>query len=276
MSWLTDPDEEWSPETEPGRSGRHESAETAAANARAGSGAGPAHSGFPDYQGDWGGGPVEPVEPPGPAGPDSYVDRDDRPSRLKIAGIIVTGWLVVSAAVLLFLLLIQGPHKNTGSVADPTSSAAAPTDTNSASSSLPDGWVQQTTDDQTNCAMHAYGQVQAFLAKTPCSSVHRVLSTTNVGGRPVVVASYTITFNSAAQANSYNALVASDGTGNISDLLREGTTYPGAPGKLPPAGFASRVDGVQVQVAEAGYAAGASSSADPTLQGLAQQAVAKR
>jgi hypothetical protein len=231
---------------------------------------------YPDYQGDWGGGPVDPaVEALGPPAP-GHGSPERHPGRLKLVAVILTGWLVVSAVVLVTLLLIRGPHNSAGS-ANPTPTAGGSSaQSNQPSSSLPDGWTQQATDDQTDCAAHAYGQVQAFLAKTRCSSVHRVLATTNQGGRSVVVAAYTITFDSASRATTYNKLVTSDGTGNISDLLRDGTTYPGAPRALPPAGFASRVEGIQVFVAEAGYTSGASRSDDPSLQRVAQQAVARR
>jgi hypothetical protein len=242
---------------------------------------------FPDYRGEWGGGEVDPAaqypyeqqpvpDTAGSADLDDY--SDERPSRMKLVAIVLTGWLVVSIAVLAFLLLVRGPHSNSTTSAPsvtrtPSAGGASTTDS---SSSLPDGWVQQATDDQTNCAAHAYGQVPAFLTKTPCSSMHRVLSTTNQGGRTVVISSYTITFNTAARAASFNTLVTSDGTGNVDDLLREGITYPGAPAKLPPAAFASRLSGLQVQVAEAGYTTGVSSTDDATLKKLAALAVAAR
>jgi hypothetical protein len=277
VSWLTDPDEEWSTDERSTRRGHPQTPEPdpAAAGMPWPPTGEPVRPMYPDYQGEWGGGPVDPaVAPVGP--PPGNGSGERHPGRLKLVAIILTGWLVVSAVVLVTLLLVRGPHNSAGPAGPTSTAGGSSAQSNPPSSSLPDGWTQQATDDQTDCAAHAYGQVQAFLAKTRCSSVHRVLATTNQGGRPVVVAAYTITFDSASRAASYNKLVASDGTGNISDLLRDGTTYPGAPRALPPAGFASRVEGIQVFVAEAGYTTGASRSDDPSLRSVAQQAVARR
>lgn len=197
-------------------------------------------------------------------------------SRVKLVALLLGGWLVVSLIVLIGLLAFGG-HGNSAKdpVAGPSASrtGATPSAGNTADN-LPDGWIRQAGDDQTNCAAHSYGQVQAFFAKTPCSSVHRVLASTNQGGRQAVVAANVVTFNTPAQAKSYLALVNSDGTGNISDLLREGVTYPGGPAKLPAAAFASRLDGGRVWVAEAGYASGTSDPSDPRLKALATEGIA--
>jgi hypothetical protein len=209
-----------------------------------------------------------------PDNPVANVDPypDEPRSRGRLIFLLVAGWLVVSVFVLIALLTFGGGgSKKAGG----QPSAPAPTSHTSQSRSLsvPDGWVQQAADDQTNCAAHSYGQVQQFFAKTPCLSVHRVLATTNQAGRNVVVASYVITFKDQGQAKRFNALVTSDGTGNISDLLREGITYPGAPRALPTAAFASSQDGSRVVVAEAGYVTAPSNPSDPALMAVAQQAI---
>jgi hypothetical protein len=103
--------------------------------------------------------------------------------------------------------------------------------------------------------------------------VERLLASTNSGGRAVVIASNVVTLRSAAQAQAYLALVNTDGTGNISDLLREGVSYAGGPDKLPDAAFASRLDGNRVLVAEAGYVGGTSDASDPTLRAIAAEGV---
>ena len=89
-----------------------------------------------------------------------------------------------------------------------------------------------------------------------------------------MIASNVVTFDTAGQAARYLALVNSDGTGNISDLLREGVGYPGAPSKLPAAAFASRQSGSQVWVAEAAYVTGSSATSDPALKAIAEQGIA--
>lgn len=215
--------------------------------------------------------------------PDSEWDFDDSPrpprSRLRLIALLLGGWLVVSVVVLLILLAVGGHHSSnqaggSGSTAGNSSSAGRPTNSaHSAASALPDGWVRQAADRQTDCAAHAYGQVQAFFARTPCTSVQRLLATTKSDGRTVVIASSVVSFQTAGQAQQYLTLVNADGTGNIADLLREGVSYPGGPDKLPDAAFASRLDGNRVLVAEAGYVGGTSGATDPTLREIAEQGV---
>ncbi|MDQ2838619.1 MAG: hypothetical protein M3Y42_07330 [Actinomycetota bacterium] len=196
--------------------------------------------------------------------------------RLKLLALIFAGWLAVSLLVLIGLLVFGG-HSSSGNKSGSKQSPVAPgtaATSGSPTENLPDGWVREAGDDQTNCAAHSYGQVQAFFVKTPCSSVHRVLATTNQGGRTVVIASNVVTFDTPAQAKKYLTLVNSDGTGNISDLLREGVGYPGGPSKLPAAAFASRQDGGRVWVAEAGYTSGTSNPDDAALKTIATEGIA--
>jgi hypothetical protein len=212
--------------------------------------------------------------------PDDPSNRTGKPrSRLRLVALLLAGWLVVSVLVLVILLAIGGRHssdRSAGSSAGtPTTSATTgrPSGSSSGSAALPDGWVRRASDSQTDCAAHAYGQVQSFFARTPCTSVQRLLATTSEHGRAVVIASSVVSFRTPAQAQQYLSLVNADGTGNVADLLREGASYPGGPERMPDAGFASRLDGNRVLVAEAGYVGGTSSASDPDLREIAQEGV---
>ncbi len=214
--------------------------------------------------------------------PDEDWDEQEAPprNRLRLVAAVLAGWLAVSLIVLLGLLRFSDhdsadrapgnrPAGSTAAAASPSGSATS----SAPVGGVPAGWQLRTGDDQTNCAAHSYGQVQVFFARTPCAGVHRSLFSTSRDGRNIVVAASTVTFASAEQAGAYLRVVTSDGTGNINDLLREGSRYPGSPSKLPPAAFASRQDGVRVLVAEAAYAQGASAYTDAALQAAARQAV---
>lgn len=205
---------------------------------------------------------------------ETHWDTEDKPprSRIKLAALIVTAWLGVSVAVFLGLLAFHPKSE----ALKRAQAVSAPSPVPPPSSTVPDGWVQQVTDDQVDCAAHAYGQVQSFFAETGCSNVHRVLATTNQGGRPVVVASSVVTFASEATAEQYLTLVTSDGTGNVSDLLRDGSGFTGGPKTLPEAAFAARRDGTRVPVAEAAFTDGDSDSKDSSLKLLAEQALTVR
>lgn len=217
--------------------------------------------------------------------PDSEWDSPDDPSnrtgeprsRLRLVALVLGGWLVVSVVVLLILLAVGGRH-STDRGASPLANSSTPASSagrtaSSGASAMPDGWTRRASDSQTDCAAHSYGQVQSFFARTPCTSVQRLLATTSQRGRAVVIASNVVSFRTPAQAGQYLTLVNADGTGNIADLLRDGVRYPGGPDQLPEAAFASRLDGNKVLVAEAGYVGGTSSASDPDLREIAQQGV---
>ncbi|MDD7917004.1 hypothetical protein [Actinomycetospora callitridis] len=106
-----------------------------------------------------------------------------------------------------------------------------------------------TTD--TSCEGHAYGQAAAFLRERGCLHLDRSLWSANAEGRDVVVAVATVQMPDTTTAGAFRSLVDSNGTGNISDLLREQRGYPGAPEQLTGQGYASAQLGDRVAVAEA-------------------------
>jgi len=203
-------------------------------------------------------------------------EQDDPPrSRLKLVALLLGGWLAVSLLVLLGLLAFSGHGRSNAPPTTPPAAAGSPTGdaSSSARAGAPAGWVRRAADEQRNCAAHSYGQVQIFFARTPCTSVRRALLTTERGGRTVLVATSEVSFGTAGDAARYLDLVTADGTGNIDDLLREGTRYAGSPSKLPTTAFASRLDRTRVLVAEAGFTDGTSAAEDATLQAIAKQGV---
>ena len=131
--------------------------------------------------------------------------------------------------------------------------------------------------DNVDCADHAYGQVAAFLAAHPCHGLTRQLATTTVNGRAVGFnASALGIAGSDAQhpydnASAFRALVDSDGTGNVNDLLREGYRLPSGPSAVPsPDAFRVLAQDAGVTVYDMWYLAGPTPDNDPALEQLAQ------
>lgn len=80
-----------------------------------------------------------------------------------------------------------------------------------------------------NCAEHAYGDVQKFLQTTPCQQLTRGLYTTaGPDGRKVFANVSVVRMATAADAAELRKLADSDGTGNVKDLVRDNVV------KLPP------------------------------------------
>lgn len=105
----------------------------------------------------------------------------------------------------------------------------------------------QVTSD---CASKAYGSTKEFFGKTPCTRLSRALYTTETGGHKALVSIVLVTMPGEVTATQLKALTDKDGTGNVSDLARDGTfKAQGAP-KVSgdSAAYDSRVSGADVTI----------------------------
>lgn len=122
---------------------------------------------------------------------------------------------------------------------------------------------ERATRDDTDCAAHSYGKVRAFFVAHPCTALHRALFTGTSSGTAVVVAVSTVSMATEQDATDLKRLADSDGTGNVSDLLREGVTVPGGPARLHNASYASQRRGPVLVIVEADTASGEGSGLTP-------------
>jgi hypothetical protein len=169
-----------------------------------------------------------------------------------------------------------------GSVAGPSSSTPSSTP----SSSYRTVRVQGTSTGRTivarvyaadtikDCAAHAYGSIVAFLRKHHCFSAHRVLLTTELDGRTVVVSTVSTGFAGTARdpygvSAQFIKLERQDGTGSIDDLLRDGHTIAGVATHIP-ANEVFQVVGQDngVCVFDSWYASGRTDGHDAALHNL--------
>jgi hypothetical protein len=80
-----------------------------------------------------------------------------------------------------------------------------------------------------SCAEHAYGDIQKFFKSTPCEALTRALYTTVADdGRKVYTNVSVVRMRNTDDAAHLRELTDKDGTGNVSDLVKDGTV------KLPP------------------------------------------
>lgn len=101
----------------------------------------------------------------------------------------------------------------------------------------------------TNCAAKSTGQVKKWFTDHPCQRLARALYNTAYGNDQVLVSVVVATAADPGQAEQVKELADRDGTGNISDLLSDGTAHiPNAANKLPDGKYAARVDGNQVTI----------------------------
>ena len=103
------------------------------------------------------------------------------------------------------------------------------------------------------CAGHAYGDTAAFFAEFDCTGLSRALYSTQIDGAAVVVAVARGQMPDTGAARELQALTDRNGSGNVSDLLREGVRYTGSPDALSGAEYASAVSGTAVTIVESAW-----------------------
>jgi hypothetical protein len=99
-----------------------------------------------------------------------------------------------------------------------------------------------------DCASNSYGKTKAFFTAQPCTRLSRALYLTTSGGAKVMVSVVLVTMPDAAQAQQLKTLTDSDNTGNVNDLIRDGTSkIAGAP-NLAVGQYASAANGPDVTI----------------------------
>lgn len=105
-----------------------------------------------------------------------------------------------------------------------------------------------------DCAAVAYGQVRDWLADNPCQRVSRGLYATTVGGgAKALVSVIVVTMPSDASASELKGITDTSGTGNVSDMLYDGTVQlPGAP-QVAGGAYASELAGDAITIVEGAF-----------------------
>ena len=194
------------------------------------------------------------------------------------------GLLLVAALVAIALLAGGGWLLLGGRDGSPDGAAAAgPSAPASAPAGPQVGVVQtaagqdytvQAVDSAGTCAGHAYGAVAEFLAATDCTGLSRALYSTDVRGEQVVVSVARVQMPDATAARDLRALADQNGSGNVSDLLREGVRYTGSPAKLSGAEYASALSGPTVTIVEAAWVEEGPQSGSAEIDRVAGDALA--
>jgi hypothetical protein len=195
-----------------------------------------------------------PAVPPVPVeDADGY---DDGPgSRGRTLLLVAVGLVLVVALGFLGWSMLRD-NEGGGSTADPSSA----TQTTAAGPEV--GAVQEVSgvaytleaaqvDD--TCVGHSYGDTADFFATTNCTGVSRALYSAELDGGPVVVSVSRVRMADPEKARELQAMTDRNGSGNISDLLREGVRYTGSPDELSGAEYASALSGSTVTIVESAW-----------------------
>jgi hypothetical protein len=196
-----------------------------------------------------------------------------------VLALVAAGLALVVGLAVVGVLLLGGDDD--GGSADAAPSTSAP-----ASTSSPEGpavgttevvngvtFTLQASQSDTTCREHAYDAVADFFATSDCTALARSLWSAETGGQPAVVSLSRVTMPDVASAQALRALADTDGSGNVSDLLREGVRYDGGPASLSRAQYASAQQDATVTIVETSWT-GSGTGATSALDALASTALA--
>ncbi|MCW2531333.1 MAG: uncharacterized protein JWP62_903 [Blastococcus sp.] len=188
---------------------------------------------------------------------DAGAEGSDGGSGRRVLLTVLAGVVAVAVLGIGAWLFLRGGTDGDGSGAATGSTSAEPT-----AGGLEVGTVQEVggvtytveaaeTDD--TCLGHAYGDTADFFADNDCTGLSRALYSAEIGGEPVVVSVNRVRLVDAAAARSLRSLTDRNGSGNVSDLLREGVRFTGSPAELSGAEYASAVSGPTVTIVESAW-----------------------
>lgn len=195
-----------------------------------------------------------------------------RPKRL--------GWLPVSAALLLGLLMVTGIivaiAASTGT--DPAPEGAKPSVTVAQQEGpVVDGvtYMPKGTAKDTDCQARAFGDMQVWLQANRCVSLVRARYESSAGKEPIAVLVADLTFQDEGVARSFLEVASTPGSGTITDPSADGSPWPG--GRKPifdSAAYQARQTGSRVRIVQVVWLNRASASAtDPALTAAAARSL---
>jgi hypothetical protein len=197
-------------------------------------------------------GPMPPVRRP--VVPDEDHEDDEPRGRGRTLLLAAVALILVAALGFLAWSMVGGDNEGStgGATADP-----APTPTGPEVGTVQEvagvAYTLQAVQVDETCVGHSYGDTAEFFATTNCTGVSRALYSADLDGGPAVVSVSRVRMADPETARELQALTDRNGSGNISDLLREGVRYTGSPDELDDAEYASALSGSTVTIVESAW-----------------------
>jgi hypothetical protein len=188
---------------------------------------------------------------------DDEGDHDAPGSGRRIALFAGLALVVVAALAIVGWMALRDDDDDPGGTTASETTAAEPAEAEPQPGDVQEaGGVQftlQAAEVDETCAGNAYGDTQAFLDTNDCTGLSRALYSAELEGGAVVVSVSRVQMPDNAIARELQALTDRNGSGNVSDLLREGVRYSGSPAELSGAEYASAVSGSVVTIVESAW-----------------------
>lgn len=197
-----------------------------------------------------------------------------------LAVLLVIGVGVVFGARALFSSDATSDGSQAGPQSTPTSTVAgestpAPAPQTLGAFTMAFGDAKTTKD----CAAHARGQVQQYLATTKCTTMKRALFLTTSEGRQIVVSVADVTMADDPAAAGLKKTLDSNDTGNVNTLLAEGvfpSGYPQSDLFVNGQAYSSKQNGAVVRIVESAWADGGDSAPGDATEQVAEAGLAAK
>lgn len=146
----------------------------------------------------------------------------------------------------------------TTTAGEPTSSTSEPAETSTTSPSTVIAgrftFVSATPAQTTSrCESVSYGQVAQWFVDNPCEQVVRTLYETSEGSARALVSVIVVTMPDAGQATELKGVTDTSGTGNVSDLVRDGSAEVSGAPEVASGSYASNAVDDLVTIVETAY-----------------------
>ncbi|NKQ56997.1 hypothetical protein HFP15_29425 [Amycolatopsis sp. K13G38] len=183
-------------------------------------------------------------------------------------------WLPLGAIGMLAVLLVVAiVLATTGG--DSGDQQAAPANQDTPAVQVVNGiqFIERASASDSECASHAFGDVQASLQRSGCVAIKRGSYEATTDGKPAAVAIAVITFANEETAREFKKVADEPGGGGIADIASETGKWPRKP-DFDGAAYVSAVQGGVVRLVLVAWFDEASSSSDPGLMRTAHAAAA--
>ncbi|GAA4018518.1 hypothetical protein GCM10022247_47630 [Allokutzneria multivorans] len=189
--------------------------------------------------------------------------RVSLPPKRKRGPLLIAALLAVVALAVVLITTSGGQEQ-------PTAQPPAPTSTRSTVDDL--DFTPRGNEKATNCARESYGDIQTWFDAHPCAGLIRTLFEVTEPRRAAVSIAV-VSFSDAADAEDFQKLADTAGTGAVSDLVASGKGWTNGPTSFDGAAFASSRDTKRVRVVQAVWIGTPSTPEDVSLRGIAARAL---
>ncbi|MEU6270492.1 hypothetical protein [Saccharopolyspora shandongensis] len=132
-------------------------------------------------------------------------------------------------------------------------------------------FTQRVAARDASCDRHSFGDVQRWFGQRPCRGLTRAVFDTQVAGRPAAVSVAIVELADEQSARELREVADTAGTGGVTDLIADGSGWPGGPDGFDNSAQAVQQNGNQVRIVQTVWRGRTSTPDDTGLRALAER-----